>query len=71
MSEARDLRDLLSVVPEALTVPSDAYADQRIVDRAMWAEVTIRGALKDSPEDIAFNADFLRRKLAAEEAKGR
>ncbi|MDT0469925.1 hypothetical protein [Streptomyces gibsoniae] len=68
-SEAEALRDLLRVVVEALTLPSDVNTDRRIVDRAMWVQVTVKGALKDAPEDLAWNAEYLRRKLTQEEAK--
>ncbi|MGW1256492.1 hypothetical protein ACWD5Q_15295 [Streptomyces sp. NPDC002513] len=69
MSEARDLRDLLSAALEALTVPEGADADRRVVDRAIWARVTIKGALQEPPEDLAWNAAYLRRKLDEEEAR--
>jgi hypothetical protein len=68
-AEAKDLRELLSVVLEALTVPDGTDADRRIADRAMWAQVTIKGALEEPAEDLAWNASYLRRKLDEEAAK--
>lgn len=67
----RDLRELLSVVVEALTVPGGDPYNRRIADRALWVEVTVRGALGDPADDLPFNIDFLRRKLRAEEASER
>jgi hypothetical protein len=66
-NEARDLRELLSAVLEALTVPFDVDSDRRLVDRAMWARTTIRGALDEAPEDLAWSVGYLRRKMAEEE----
>lgn len=67
--EAGELRALLAAVLDALTLPydTDDY-EKRIVDRAVWAQTTIKGALEEDPAGIGWNADFLRRKLAAEEA---
>lgn len=68
-AEARDLRQLLAVVLDALTVPNDAddYA-QRIDARARIARSTIGEALAESPDQLGWNADFLRRRLATEQA---
>ncbi|MFF3330002.1 hypothetical protein ACFYWX_10655 [Streptomyces sp. NPDC002888] len=68
-NEAKDLRDLLSVVLEALTVPTGPDSGRRLDDRALWVRVTVKGVLEEGPEDVAWNADYLRRKLAEEEAK--
>lgn len=67
--EAGELRDLLAAVLEALTLShgADDYK-KRLVDRAGWAQTTIKGALEEDPAGIGWNADFLRQKLAAEEA---
>jgi hypothetical protein len=62
--EVRDLRALLEAVCDALTVPGRDPLDRRLVDRAMWARTTIRGALDEAPEDLAWNVGYLRRKLA-------
>ncbi|MEU3986251.1 hypothetical protein AB0F77_40395 [Streptomyces sp. NPDC026672] len=70
-AEARDLRALLEAVYEALTVPDGDVYNRRIADRALWALTTIRGALDEAPEDLAWNVGYLRRKMAAEEAKAK
>jgi hypothetical protein len=66
--EARDLRELLTVVVEALTLPHelDDY-DARILRRASLAKVIAREALQEKPESLGWNADYLRVKLRAEE----
>ncbi|MFJ8599967.1 hypothetical protein ACIREM_14810 [Streptomyces shenzhenensis] len=69
-AEARDLRELLEAVHEALSVPGCDVDDRRLVDRALWARTTIRGALDEDPADIGWNVGYLRRKMA-EEAKGK
>lgn len=70
-TEAGNLRELLSVVVEALSVPGGDPYNRRIADRAMWVEVTVRGALADPVDDLPFSIGFLRRKLQAEEASQR
>ncbi|WP_409473817.1 hypothetical protein [Streptomyces sp. HC307] len=67
--EVRDLRELLSAVVEALTVPGDDISDRRLVDRALWVRTTVRGALDDDPSDIGWNVGYLRRKMAEEESR--
>ncbi|MDV9168760.1 hypothetical protein R6V09_01200 [Streptomyces sp. W16] len=64
-SEARDLRHLLAVVLDALTLDFavDNYSE-RLKERACLARVVIRDGL-DEP---AWNADWLHSKLRAEEA---
>ncbi|MER8089456.1 hypothetical protein ACIO6T_29795 [Streptomyces sp. NPDC087532] len=69
--EASDLRELLAAVCEALTAPGDDLNDRRLVDRARWARITIRGALDEDPKDVGWNAGYLRRKMAEEEAANR
>lgn len=66
-TEARDLRDLLSAVLDALTLDYgvDGY-DERIKNRAGFAKVVIRDGL-DDVDRIGWNADWLRRKLREEE----
>lgn len=66
--DARDLRNLLEAVAEALTLPYETPSyDARIIDRAGWALTTIRGALAEDPADIGWNVDYLRARLASEE----
>ncbi|MEV6537445.1 hypothetical protein AB0M86_49465 [Streptomyces sp. NPDC051639] len=67
-AEASDLRALLEAVCEALTVPGDDVDDRRLVDRARWALTTVRGALDEDPRDVGWNAQYLRKKMHAEEA---
>lgn len=60
-------RELLQAVLEALTLPFDAPGyDRRMLERADWARVSIKGALDEG--DTAWHADYLRRKLRDEEA---
>lgn len=69
-AEARDLRELLAVVLDALTLPYavDNY-DERIKDRAGWARTVLVAVTDGTSTDIGWEADFLRSKLAAEEAE--
>lgn len=68
-SNARDLRNLLEAVLEALTLPYDTPDyDQRILNRAAEARVIATAALAEDPADIGWNVDFLRAKLTAEQA---
>lgn len=68
-TEARDLRSLLEVVLDAITLPHDAHDyDQRIRERTAWARSAVKGALAEDPADLGWNVDFLRGKLAAEQA---
>ncbi|WP_405841591.1 hypothetical protein [Streptomyces sp. NBC_01518] len=66
VGEARDLRRLLAVVLDALTLDYavDDY-DERLKERACLARVVIRDGL-DEP---AWNADWLHSKLRAEETE--
>jgi hypothetical protein len=68
--DARDLRNLLEAVLEAVTLPYDApeYA-RRMETRADWVRATVKGALEEDPADVGWNADFLRSRLRAEEAE--
>ncbi|WP_432159007.1 hypothetical protein [Streptomyces sp. bgisy153] len=68
-TEVNDLRALLEAVCDALTVPGEDLDRRRIYDRAMWARTTIRGALDEAPEDVAWNVGYLRRKMLEEEAR--
>lgn len=68
-SEARDLRDLLEAVRDALTLDYavDDY-DERIQARAGLAKAVLRDGI-DDPDRIGWNADWLRGKLRAEETE--
>ncbi|WP_327342732.1 hypothetical protein [Streptomyces europaeiscabiei] len=68
--DARALRDLLTVVLDALTLPygTEDY-DRRMAGRMGWAQTAVKGALADDPADIGWNADYLRGKLRAEETE--
>ncbi|MFJ8495628.1 hypothetical protein ACIRBZ_45970 [Streptomyces sp. NPDC094038] len=63
----RDLRELLEAVCEALTVPGEDLNRRRLVERALWARTTIRGALDEDPADVG----YLRRKMADEEQRNK
>jgi hypothetical protein len=66
--EARDLRELLAAVVEALTLPHELEDyDARILRRASLARVVAREALAEKPDSVGWNADYLRVKLRAEE----
>ncbi|MEU7384751.1 hypothetical protein AB0A91_33220 [Streptomyces sp. NPDC042207] len=70
-NEVRALRALLTTVLDAITLPySTPDYEARLVERAGWA-CTIRAALDEDPRDLAWNVDFLRAKLDAEEKKAR
>jgi hypothetical protein len=70
--EARELRELLAAVREALTLPfdTDDY-DRRLIARAGWAHTVMAAVLDDTTEDVGWNADFLRSKLTADSADTR
>ncbi|MER7927062.1 hypothetical protein ABTY96_28550 [Streptomyces sp. NPDC096057] len=68
-NEVRELRNLLAAVLDALTLPYDADDYQRrLTDRAGWAHTVVKAVVDSNREDIGWNADFLRSKLAAEQA---
>lgn len=63
-------RLLLEAVLEALALPYDTPGyEQRIEDRASIAKVIIREALAENPDQMAWNADYLRSRLREEEAR--
>jgi hypothetical protein len=69
-AEVLALRALLEVVLEAITLPSAAHDyDQRVLDRTLWVQATVKGALAEDPADLGWNVDYLRSKLDAEQAK--
>ncbi|MEU3203549.1 hypothetical protein ABZ702_06630 [Streptomyces cyaneofuscatus] len=67
---AADLRALLDAVLDAIDIPhpatiGDTEAYQVALDRrAALAVTTARAALAENPDDIGWNADHLRRRLA-------
>ncbi|GAB2960714.1 hypothetical protein [Streptomyces heilongjiangensis] len=68
--DARDLRQLLAVVLDALTLPYDTPDyDRRILDRAAQARTVVGAALDEAPSDLGWNTDYLRQKLTAEETE--
>lgn len=70
MSTNDGVRALLDVVLEAIDLPhpatvGDAETYRQILDRrASIALVVARAALSEGPDNIGWNADYLRRKLA-------
>lgn len=66
---AGELRQLLVVVLEALTLPydTDGY-DRRILERAALTRTVVGAALAEDPADLTWNTDYLRGKLRAEES---
>jgi hypothetical protein len=65
-----DVRQLLDAVLEALALPYDAHDyDHRIVERASIARRIARATLAESPADLGWNVDYLKQKLAAEQAE--
>ncbi|MCM1976802.1 MULTISPECIES: hypothetical protein [unclassified Streptomyces] len=69
-SEARDLRALLATVVDALTLPYDLDDyDQRLLRRAGLVRVLVSEALKENPDSLGWNVDYLRTKLTAEQAE--
>jgi hypothetical protein len=69
-AEVRDLRELLAVVLDALTLDYavDGY-DERIKERASTAKIVLRDILNGGDGRIGWNADWLRSKLREEEAR--
>lgn len=69
-SDARELRDLLAAIRDALTLPYDATDyEHRLQERAAWARTVVDAVLDNPGEDIGWNADYLRGKLAALDAE--
>jgi hypothetical protein len=68
-AENRDLRQLLAAVREAVALDCDTPDyDQRMSDRLILVRVVVGSVLDDPSEDPGWNADWLRSKLAAEQA---
>lgn len=60
-------RELLQAVLEALTLDGgDLDYERRLSRRADWVRATLKGVLEEG--DLAWHADFLRRKMRDEEA---
>lgn len=69
-AEARDLRDLLEAVLEAVTLPHNTPNHaRRLETRADWVRATVKGALQEDLAGIGWDADYLRSKLAIEDAQ--
>ncbi|MEU3255839.1 hypothetical protein [Streptomyces sp. NPDC006997] len=70
-TEIHDLRALLAVVVDALTLPFDTpNYDQRILARAATARVVVGEALIEDPAgNLGWNLDYLRQQLAQEETE--
>ncbi|WP_327337381.1 hypothetical protein OG384_14875 [Streptomyces sp. NBC_01324] len=70
MSNADGLRSFLDAVLDAIDIPFPATGgdlDQyrALLDRrAALAVITARAALAESPDDLQWDADYLRRRLA-------
>jgi hypothetical protein len=68
--EASDLRALLAAVLDAVTLPYGAADyDQRVLDRTALARTVVGAALAEAPDSLGWNTDYLRKKLAAEQAE--
>jgi hypothetical protein len=69
-AEARDLRALLEATLDAITLPyGTPDYDRRMRERVGWTLTTLKGALAEDPSGLDWNVDFLRGKLAAEQAE--
>ena len=68
--DARDLRNLLEAILEAVTLPYEGTdRARRMETRADWVRATLRVALQEDPASLAWDADFLRGRLRAEESE--
>ena len=68
--DARDLRQLLEAVLEAVTLPyGTAEYARRLESRTDWVRTTVKGALQEDPSGIGWNAGYLRSRIAAEQAQ--
>lgn len=69
-AEARDLRALLAVAVEAITLPLDVDEyGARILCRAELVRVLVREALAEKPEQLGWNVDYIRQQLVQEETE--
>ncbi|MEV6546408.1 hypothetical protein [Streptomyces sp. NPDC051665] len=69
VGEARELRRLLAVVLDAITLDYAAPDyERRLADRAGWAHTVLTAVNNGTSNDIGWEADFLRSKLTAEQA---
>ncbi|MEU9406224.1 hypothetical protein AB0E08_11025 [Streptomyces sp. NPDC048281] len=65
-----DVRALLDAVVEAITLPYDAHDyERRLLERARIARSLVTAAFREDPTELGWNADYLRRRLAAEQAE--
>ncbi|MEU2339939.1 hypothetical protein ABZ608_41510 [Streptomyces sp. NPDC013172] len=63
-----DLRKLLDVVRQALTIPFDTFDyDRRIFDRATHARTALTAVATETDVDLPWEINYLQRQLAAEE----
>lgn len=70
--DARDLRNLLEAVADVLVLPFDTPDYERqLADRAGWVLAVVQGALTENPEDIGWNADYLRGRFPAKQVAER
>ncbi|WP_406457072.1 hypothetical protein OH768_24835 [Streptomyces sp. NBC_01622] len=70
VGEARELRRLLAVVLDAITLDYAAPDyERRLADRAGWAHTVLTAVTDGTSNDIGWEADFLRSKLTAEETE--
>ena len=68
LGDARDLRNLLEAVTDVLTLPFDTPGyEWQLADRAGWVLAVVQGALTENPEDIGWNADYLRGRFPAKQ----
>lgn len=68
-AEARDLRALLAAVRESVTLDYGIPDyERRLVARTMLARTVLDAVAKEPADEIGWNADWLRGKLAAEQA---
>lgn len=68
-TEVRDLRSLLTAVRDAVALDYDTPDyDKRMSDRLILVRAVVGSVVDDLSEDVGWNADWLRGKLAAEQA---
>lgn len=76
MSVDANVRDLLAAVLEAIDLPHPATTggaavhDQLLVDRVTHARIALRSVLDDDAPDTAWEAEYLRKRLAQHPVTG-